>query len=320
MQTENGTTVRSNEWAQARRELLRWICRNETRRRPILSLEDTVIVPIASGRFGHFGRFGRFGYFGHFDCLGRFGRFNRICRICPNWTLLIPGSFTLKRRIRACMRFDLLIGKPTLEQASCYYPATGCKHRLPSLRGNFSMRRVVVTGLGAVCPSGNSVGEAWEAVLAARPATGPISLFDPSSLPVTIAAEVRGFDPTRVMPAKEARQSSRFVQFAVAAAKEAVENSGFDSQGEGDRYGCCIGVGVGGAFGDTVERGAVQLRDKGPRAVSPLLVPYAIPNMASGLVSIKHGLKGVNFCTATACAKWESRDRRRVSPCGIGNR
>jgi 3-oxoacyl-[acyl-carrier-protein] synthase II len=164
------------------------------------------------------------------------------------------------------------------------------------------MRRVVVTGLGAVCPSGNNVDDAWETVLAARPAAGPISRFDATSLPVTFAAEVREFDPTSVMPAKEARQSSRFVQFAVAAAQEAADHSGFDSHGEEDRFGCCIGVGVGGAFGDAVEKGSAQLRNKGSKAVSPLLIPYAIPNMAAGLVSIKHGLQGVNFCTATACA------------------
>ncbi|MFV2070760.1 MAG: beta-ketoacyl-ACP synthase II, partial [Pirellulales bacterium] len=162
------------------------------------------------------------------------------------------------------------------------------------------MRRVVVTGLGAVCPAGNSVGEAWDTVLAGRSAVDTISLFDASSLPVQIAAEARSFDPTSVMPAKEARRSTRFVQFAVAAAKEAVDHSRLDVTVNPDRYGCCIGVGMG-AFGNIAE-GVARLRDKGPRAVSPLLIPYAIPNMASGQVPINLGLQGVNFCTATACA------------------
>ena len=108
------------------------------------------------------------------------------------------------------------------------------------------MRRVVVTGLGMIAPTGNGVADAWEAALSGTSAVGRISLFDASTMPVQIAAEVRGFDPTTVMSAKQARQSSRFVQFAAAAAKEAVEDSGIDFGSESNRCGCAIGVGLGG--------------------------------------------------------------------------
>ncbi len=121
------------------------------------------------------------------------------------------------------------------------------------------MRRVVVTGLGMVAPTGNCVRDAWESALAGSSATGRISLFDPSDLPVQIAAEVRGFDPAAVMGPKKARQSSRFVQFAAAAAKEALEDSCLDLTENSHRYGCSIGVGLGG-LGD-IEEGAHALRD-----------------------------------------------------------
>jgi 3-oxoacyl-[acyl-carrier-protein] synthase II len=162
------------------------------------------------------------------------------------------------------------------------------------------MRRVVVTGVGVVAPTGNSAGDAWDFVLSGRSAVDRISQFDPSGLPVRIAAEVKGFNPESAMGAKEARRSSRFVQFAAGAAKEAIQDSGLDLSNGSHRYGCSIGVGLG-AFGD-IEQGAYTHRDKGPRQVSPFLLPYTIPNMAAGFVSIAHGLGGPNFCLATACA------------------
>jgi 3-oxoacyl-[acyl-carrier-protein] synthase II len=162
------------------------------------------------------------------------------------------------------------------------------------------MRRVVVTGLGMVAPTGNCVRDAWEAALAGRSAVDRISLFDPSDLPVRIAAEVRGFDAATVMSPKEARQTSRFIQFAAGAAKEAIEHSGLNLSNGVNRYGCIVGVGLGG-FAD-IEEGAHTYRDGGPRRISPLLLPYAIPNMAAGFVSLSHDLRGPTFCTATACA------------------
>jgi 3-oxoacyl-[acyl-carrier-protein] synthase II len=162
------------------------------------------------------------------------------------------------------------------------------------------MRRVVVSGLGMVAPNGNSVSRAWETVLSGRSAVAEISRFDARELPVRIAAEVKSFEPASVMDKKEARQSTRFVQFAAAAAGEAVRDSGIDATEDPHRYGCCFGVGIG-AFGEIAEEACV-LRDKGPRRVSPLLLAYAPPNMASGFPSIVHGFRGPNFCTATACA------------------
>ena len=107
------------------------------------------------------------------------------------------------------------------------------------------MRRVVVTGLGAVTPAGNCVNDSWEAAINGCSAVQRISQFDPSDLPVQIAAEVKDLDDSSVMSHKEARQSSRFVQFAAVAAKEAVGDSGLDLATGTDRYGCAIGVGIG---------------------------------------------------------------------------
>jgi len=163
-----------------------------------------------------------------------------------------------------------------------------------------SMRRVVVTGLGTVAATGNCVSESWEAALAGRSGVGRISLFDASDFTVKIAAEVKDFDPSTVMSLKEARQSSRFVQFAAAAAREALDDSGLDVTTGSERYGCAIGVGLGGI--GKIEQGAYTCRDKGPTRISPLFLPYVIPNMAAGFVSVALGLRGPNFSTATACA------------------
>jgi 3-oxoacyl-[acyl-carrier-protein] synthase II len=162
------------------------------------------------------------------------------------------------------------------------------------------MRRVVVTGMGIVAPTGITVESAWDAAVAGRSAVDRISLFDPSALPVRIAAEVRGFDPSTAMSVKDARQSSRFVKFAAAAARQAVEQSGLSPNNGSDRHGCCIGVGLG-AFGD-IEQGAYVHRDQGLKKLSPFLLPYTIPNMACGFVSMAHNLRGPSFSTATACA------------------
>jgi 3-oxoacyl-[acyl-carrier-protein] synthase II len=151
-----------------------------------------------------------------------------------------------------------------------------------------------------VAPTGNCVRDAWETALAGRSAVGRISLFDPCELPVQIAAEVRRFDPSLVMGLKEAKQSSRFVQFSAGAAREAIHESGLDLTNGTHRYGCVIGVGLG-SFG-AIEEGAHTYRDAGPRRISPFLLPYTIPNMAAGFISVAHGLRGPGFCTASACA------------------
>ncbi len=165
------------------------------------------------------------------------------------------------------------------------------------------MRRVVITGLGMVGPTGNNVQDAWEAALKCQTGVGPITLFNPDDWPdlnVRIAAEVKGLDPTTGMSLKEVRQSSRFVMLAAAAMKETMADSGLDLTQNTDRYGCVIGVAMG-AFAD-IETEAQLFKERGPRRVSPVMIPYAIPNMASGFTAITHKLKGPNFCTATACA------------------
>ena len=162
------------------------------------------------------------------------------------------------------------------------------------------MRRVVVTGLGMVAPTGNCVPDAWDAALAGRSAVDRISQIDASNLPVQIAAEVKGFDVSTYMRPKEARQSSRFVQFAVGAVQQAVRDSDFDLTNGCDRYGCCIGVGLGAL--NEIEEASEVCKAKGPRRVSPMLLPYAIPNMPAGFAAIANNLKGPNFGVSTACA------------------
>lgn len=163
------------------------------------------------------------------------------------------------------------------------------------------MRRVVVTGLGLIAPTGNCVEDAWNSALAGRSAVTEISLFDASDLAVRIAAEVKNFDVSAVMDAKEARQSSRFVQFAAAAAQQALDGSGLNLAGESaPRRGCIVGVGMG-AFG-LIEQGAHTLKERGAKRVSPHLVPYTIPNMAAGYIAMRHGMEGPNFAVSTACA------------------
>ena len=162
------------------------------------------------------------------------------------------------------------------------------------------MRRVVITGMGMVAPTGNCVADSWQAALAARSAVAKISSFDASGLPVQIAAEVKGFDAAKVMGAKEARRSSRFVQLIMGAAHEAMIGSGLDLDEGSDRYGCCIGVTSGG-YGEIAQQSLVLERE-GPRRVSPFHLPYAIPNMASGRVASKYALRGPNFGITTACA------------------
>lgn len=162
------------------------------------------------------------------------------------------------------------------------------------------MRRVVVTGLGVVAPTGNSSREAWKNAVEARSGVAKIQQFDASDLPVQIAGEVNGLDPSDFLDPKEVKRTSRFVLFALAAAREAMEASGLIDYHVPERFGCCIGVGMG-ALSD-IENNALTLKQSGYRKISPFFIPYAIPNMASGVVSIKYGLKGPNTCTTTACA------------------
>lgn len=157
----------------------------------------------------------------------------------------------------------------------------------------------MVTGLGMVSPAGPDLKSSWETVISGRSAVGLIRNFDSTRLGVKIAAEVRDFDPTPVMGVKEARKSTRFIQFAVAAAHEAIRDAGLSSEGNMDRTGCSIGVGIGAI--DDINTTAILCRDKGPKRVSPFFIPSVITNMAAGVVANTYNLRGPNICTTTAC-------------------
>jgi 3-oxoacyl-[acyl-carrier-protein] synthase II len=161
-------------------------------------------------------------------------------------------------------------------------------------------RRVVVTGLGAVSPLGNDVPTTWSALLSGRSGIGPITRFDASGLSCRIAGEVRGFDVTTVMSTKEARHVDVFIHYGVAAAAEALKDCGLEvTDGNRDRIGCAIGSGIGGL--PMIEDNHSALLQRGPRRISPFLIPGSIINMIAGTVSIRYGLRGPNLAIVTAC-------------------
>ncbi len=169
------------------------------------------------------------------------------------------------------------------------------------MRKNFQPRRVVVTGLGVVSPVGNTMDVFWESICQGKSGVGNISLFDASDFSTRIAAEVKGFDPEGVISKKESRRMDRFVQFAICAAKMAVDDSGIDFTSiDPFSAGVLIGSGIGGL--QVIEDQYKILLEKGPSRVSPFLIPMLITNMASGYVSIWYNLKGPNLCVTTACA------------------
>ncbi len=160
-------------------------------------------------------------------------------------------------------------------------------------------RRVVVTGMGAVCPCGNSVRESWDNILAGRSGITGITAFDATGYSSQIAGEVRNFDPFDYIDRKEGKRMDRFVHLAIAASLEAMK--GLDGTGfNGEDFATIIGSGIGGI--NTFETQHTNLIEKGPGRISPFFIPMMISDMASGLVSIRFGLKGPNFCTVSACA------------------
>ena len=162
-------------------------------------------------------------------------------------------------------------------------------------------RRVVITGLGLVTPVGLTVEETWTNLLAGKSGAAPITKFDPSRLQVRFACEVKGFDPLSCLERKEAKRMDLFTQFAMAAAQEAVAQAGLEGKFPSpERTGVVIGSGIGGIA--TFEEQCLIYLQKGPDRVSPFFVPMYIPDIASGHVSIRYGLKGPNFCTVSACA------------------
>lgn len=163
------------------------------------------------------------------------------------------------------------------------------------------MRRVVVTGLGAITPIGLDAETYWNNLKEGVVGIGPITHFDTSAFTVKLAGEVKGFDPKKYMDRKNARKYDVFSQFAIAAAKEALEHSGLDLTKEDlYRIGVIVASGIGGL--GTMEKEEQKLLEKGPSRVSPSLIPKIITNMAAGNIAIEIGVKGINTNIVTACA------------------
>jgi len=162
-------------------------------------------------------------------------------------------------------------------------------------------RRVVVTGLGLVTPIGNTVEESWSALVAGTSGAARIQRFDPAPLDVTFACEVKNFDPAAHLDRKEIKRVDRFAQYALVATMQAVRDAGLEGKFPSpDRTGVLIGSGIGGI--GTFEEQCKIFLQQGPNRVSAFFVPMFIPDMASGLVAIRYGLTGPNYCTVSACA------------------
>lgn len=163
-----------------------------------------------------------------------------------------------------------------------------------------TQRRVVVTGLGMVGPVGLSVKESWENILAGKSGIRELTHFDTSDFSVRFGGSVWDFDVTNYMSAKDARKMDPFIHYGIAAAKEAITDSGLEVTDENaERIGVMVGAGIGGLTG--IEKGRVTFDKSGPRKISPFFVPSNIINMISGNISIMHGMKGPNLAIVTAC-------------------
>ncbi len=161
-------------------------------------------------------------------------------------------------------------------------------------------RRVVVTGLGIVCPVGNTVEEAWSSLVAGKPGIGPITRFDAAAFACRFAGEVKGFDVAAYLPAKEARHMDTFIHYGLAAGIQAWKDCGLQvTEANAERIGVNIGSGIGGL--PRIEETHAELAQRGPRRISPFFVPASIINMISGHMSIMHGMKGPNIAVVTAC-------------------
>jgi 3-oxoacyl-[acyl-carrier-protein] synthase II len=163
-----------------------------------------------------------------------------------------------------------------------------------------SRRRVVVTGLGIISPVGNGVPEAWKNILAGTSGITRITRFDASAFTSQIAGEVKGFDPAQVLSVKEARRFDTFIHYGLAAAIEAIKDSGLDFDREQrEQVGVCIGSGIGGL--PLIEETHKTMLASGPRKISPFFIPGSIINLIAGQLSIMYGLKGPNLALVTAC-------------------
>ena len=161
-------------------------------------------------------------------------------------------------------------------------------------------RRVVITGLGIVCPVGNTIAEAWRNILNGNSGIDTLENINTEGQAVTFGGSVKNFDISEYLSPKEAKKMDIFIHYGMAAGIQAIEDSGIEvSESNAERIGVAIGAGIGGLT--TIERTADLFREKGPRRISPFFVPSSIINMVSGNLSIKYGLKGPNFAIVTAC-------------------
>jgi len=163
-------------------------------------------------------------------------------------------------------------------------------------------RRVVVTGMGAITPVGNDVATTWRSLIQGKSGTAPITKFDASTFPVRFAAEVKGFDPLQYMDRKEAKRADAYTQYAVAAARQAMENASLVERNgmDPDRIGVIIGSGIGGL--KSFEEQHDIYRERGAGKISPFFIPMFIADIAAGIVSMQFGAKGPNYATVSACA------------------
>jgi len=163
-----------------------------------------------------------------------------------------------------------------------------------------SKRRVVVTGLGIISPVGNDVATAWANIKAGKSGIGPITHFDASTFPTRIAGEIREFDPTQYVAAKDVKKMDPFIHYGIAASIQALADAGLHPhEHDEERIGVAVGAGIGGI--GTIEKTAITYHEAGQRKISPFFVPSSIINMASGNLSIMLGLKGPNIACVTAC-------------------
>jgi len=171
---------------------------------------------------------------------------------------------------------------------------TPCRRTIP-------LRRVVVTGIGLLSPTGKTTAENWSNVRNGKGGIGPITRFDTTNLPCRIAGEIKDYDPLTYFDRKDLKKYDPYIQYALIAAEEAIRNSALDLEKEDrDRIGVFIGSGIGGI--QSIENNKVLLLEKGPERVSPFFLPSSIANLGAGQVSIRFGLKGPNYANCTACA------------------
>jgi 3-oxoacyl-[acyl-carrier-protein] synthase II len=167
--------------------------------------------------------------------------------------------------------------------------------------GNDVRRRVVITGMGAVSPLGNTVESSWQAAIEGRSGIGPITRFDSERFETKIAGEVRDFNAEEYIPAKEIRRMDRFIHYAIAVCKQAADQAKLEiTEDNANDIGVVLGSGIGGI--ETLSEAVLTIRDKGPSKISPFTIPMILTDLAPGQVSIQMGLKGTNFAVVSACS------------------